>query len=206
MAKLTPKQQRFVEEYLIDLNGAGAMRRAGYTSKNPDVDAAGLLVKPSIIDAIQTARVKMSERCQIKADDVLRERAKLAFSNMMDYIVITPNGDAYVNLARLTREQAAAITELTSEVYLDGKGEDAREVKRTKIKLADKRASLADIAKQLGFDIEKKEISGPDGGPIQVTDVALTDAERAERITALLHRAGARRLGSAADGAASEDA
>jgi phage terminase small subunit len=73
MRGLTPKQQRFVEEYLVDLNASAALLRAGYKSRNPDVDGHQLLVKPSISAAIGVARAALSARTEITQDRVMAD-------------------------------------------------------------------------------------------------------------------------------------
>lgn len=74
MAKLTPKQQRFIDEYLTDLNATQAYLRAGYkVSENvAKVNASRMLTKANVQAAIKKAMDKRSERTEIKADDVLR--------------------------------------------------------------------------------------------------------------------------------------
>lgn len=158
MAKLTPKQQRFVDEYLIDLNATQAAIRAGYSAKSAQVIGAENLLKPMIQSAIQDVISKRSERTEITQDAVLKELAKLGFANMMDYMSIDKNGDPFVDFSALTRDQAAAISEVVIEEYKEGGGDDAREVKRVKFKLMDKRAALVDIGKHLGMFVERKEI------------------------------------------------
>jgi phage terminase small subunit len=69
--ELTPKQKMFVAEYLIDLNASAALVRAGYQSKNPDVDGYKLLVNPSIQEAIQKAMNERSKKTGITAEYVL---------------------------------------------------------------------------------------------------------------------------------------
>jgi Terminase small subunit len=101
------------------------------------------------------------QRLSISADAVLQELARIAFANMMDYMIIQ-SGEAYVDLSRVTREQAAAIQEITSETYIDGyegKGEEKKPivVKRTKVKLGDKRASLELLGKHLKLFIDRTE-------------------------------------------------
>ena len=71
MANLTPKQQRFVEEYLIDLNATQAAIRAGYSEKTAAAIGAENLIKPNIAKAIQEAKNKLSERTEITQDYVL---------------------------------------------------------------------------------------------------------------------------------------
>lgn len=72
---MTPKQQRFVEEYLVDLNATAAYQRAGYTAKNPNVagvEAHKLLKNPKITAEIDAARAKLSEKTEITQEYVLR--------------------------------------------------------------------------------------------------------------------------------------
>jgi phage terminase small subunit len=77
------------------------------------------------------------------------------------------DGTAYVDLSNLTREQAAAISEIVTEEYVEGRGESARAVKRVKFKLADKQAALEKLGKVLGMFRDRHEHSGPNGGAIQ---------------------------------------
>jgi hypothetical protein len=78
---LTPKQQRFVQEYLVDLNGAAAYRRAGYTVGSDPVarvEACRLLANPSVAAAIQAAQQARAERTQLTQDWVVQRLVKLA--------------------------------------------------------------------------------------------------------------------------------
>ena len=76
-AKLTPKQQRFVEEYLIDLNATAAAIRAGYSPRTARAIACENLAKPDIQGAIAKAKRERSEATKIDAEWVLRELVKL---------------------------------------------------------------------------------------------------------------------------------
>lgn len=73
MKKLTAKQQRFVDEYLCDLNASAAARRAGYSEKTATAIAAENLTKPNIAAAIATAMKARSARTQIDQDRIVRE-------------------------------------------------------------------------------------------------------------------------------------
>ena len=61
----------------------------------------------------------------------------------------------------LTRQQAAAISEVTTEVHTEGRGDGAKQVRRTRIKLADKRRALMDLAKLTGLGTEKSTTDSP---------------------------------------------
>ena len=77
-AKLTPKQKKFIEEYLIDLNGTQAAIRAGYSPRTARSTAAESLAKPNIHEALQKAMKKRSERTEVTVDLVVNELLKIA--------------------------------------------------------------------------------------------------------------------------------
>lgn len=70
-SSLTPKQQRFVEEYLVDLNATGAAIRAGYAESGAHVEGARLLKNAKVAEAVAKARAERSERTRIDAEWVL---------------------------------------------------------------------------------------------------------------------------------------
>jgi phage terminase small subunit len=78
MAKLTPKQLKFCEEYLVDLNGTQAAIRAGYSAKTAQQQSADLLLKPVIQTKISELRQLQQERTQIEADKVVEKLWKIA--------------------------------------------------------------------------------------------------------------------------------
>ena len=71
MPKLTSKQRRFVDEYLIDLNATQAATRAGYSAKTAEQIGHQLLQKTSVAAAVQAAMEARSERTEITQDYVL---------------------------------------------------------------------------------------------------------------------------------------
>lgn len=72
MAKLTPKQQRFVDEYLIDLNATQAAIRAGYSPKTAQQIGAENLSKPVIAEAIEQAKAERQKRTLVTQDMVIK--------------------------------------------------------------------------------------------------------------------------------------
>ncbi len=168
---MTPKQQRFVAEYLVDLNATQAAIRAGYSAKTADVQGPRLLGNVGVASAIAAARARLASKHDVTLDRIVSELAKIGFANMSDFMRVGANGDPYLDFSSLTREQTAALAEVTVEDFVDGRGEDARDVKRVKFKLWDKRAALVDLGKHLGIFIERHEHTGKDGGPMEHRDV-----------------------------------
>ncbi|WP_345985278.1 terminase small subunit [Sulfurimonas sp. HSL-1656] len=85
MAKLTEKQKRFCEEYMIDMNATQAAIRAGYKEKTAGSQAHDILKKPEIQAYLSELIEKQQERTQITADMVLDELGKIAFSKLTDF-------------------------------------------------------------------------------------------------------------------------
>ena len=81
---LTAKQQRFVAEYLIDLNQTQAAIRAGYSEKTAAEQASRLLTNVKVSEAVQAAMKARSERTQIDADWVLKRLARDATADLAD--------------------------------------------------------------------------------------------------------------------------
>lgn len=160
MANLTPKQERFVAEYLIDLNATQAAIRAGYSEKTAQQQGSRLLLNVKVQEAIAKGQNKTAAKLEITKERIVEELAKIGFSNMLDYMRAGTDGDPYLDFSNLTREQAAALAEVTVEDFKDGRGEEARDVRRIKFKLHDKKGALVDLAKMLGFMVEKHEHSG----------------------------------------------
>lgn len=165
---ITPKQQRFVDEYLIDLNATQAAIRAGYSAKTAEQQGPRLLGNVGVAAAISEGRARIAAKLEITQERVVAELAKIGFANMADYMRAGPDGDPFLDFSKLTRDQAAALAEVTVEDFKDGRGEDARDVRRVKFKLADKRAALVDIGKHLGMFKDRVEVSGPGGTAVQV--------------------------------------
>ena len=86
MAKLTDKQQRFVDEYLIDLNATQAAIRAGYSAKTADQQGSRMLANVKVKQAVAEKQAQRSKRTGVNQDRVVLELAKVAFAKMTDIV------------------------------------------------------------------------------------------------------------------------
>ncbi|CAN7245782.1 terminase small subunit [Variovorax sp. LjRoot175] len=85
---IEPRQQRFVDEYLIDLNATQAAIRAGYSEKPSRQMGSESLSKPYIQAAIAEARNRRESRTQITADKVFREAWNTAVADVRELVQI----------------------------------------------------------------------------------------------------------------------
>jgi phage terminase small subunit len=181
---LTPKQQRFVQEYLVDLNATQAAIRSGYIARTANKVGPRLLVNVGIAAAIAAAQKARGERTGITADRVLTELARLAFSDGRR--LYRPDGTLKAP-HEWDDDTAAAVAGVETQEQLGREDGDAPVVLTRKVRRWDKKGSLELLGKHLGLFKDKVEVSGPGGGPIQ-----LTDAQRAEAVAALFAKAAAR--------------
>ena len=86
MSKLTAKQQRFVDEYLIDLNASQAAIRAGYSEKTSRAIASELLTKPNIQEAVNQGQAERQAKTKIDAAWVLEQAAQSYITNSAEYM------------------------------------------------------------------------------------------------------------------------
>lgn len=153
--KLTPKQERFVDEYLIDLNASQAAVRAGYKG-DPNTVGPRLLVDVGIQAAIQVAIQARQQRTEVTADSVVRELAAMAF---YDPAAI---GDAKINGPQDIKNLPEHVRRAIIGWSWDKHGNFT-------LKLSPKTPSLDLLARHLGMLRDKVEVSGADGGPLQAS-------------------------------------
>lgn len=158
----------FVAEYLVDLDGPRAAIAAGFSEKSAASKAGCLLCEPEVKAKVREGLEERKQACQLKAATVLNELGLLGFSSMGDFMSTDKDGDPYLDLSAATPEMLRTIKEFETDEYLEGRGENARQMKKVKIKLHDKIGPLRDIAKYLKLITDKMELTGPGGAPLQI--------------------------------------
>lgn len=157
--KISIRHRRLVDAYFeCGMNETEAARRLGYVM--PNKYASRLFDRPEVVAEIERIQNRMSKKAEITRERLLNEYAKIGFSNLGDLIEVDANGDGWIDLSTLSSEQRAAISEFTVEEYKEGRGDDARDVKKTKIKFSDKKGSLDSIARILGLFNDKLKVEG----------------------------------------------
>jgi len=150
--KLTPKQKRFVDEYLIDLNATQAAIRAGYSKKTANEQAGRLLVNVSVREQISRRQAARVERTQIDQDFVLTELLPLAASRVTDFVKVRRK--YLTGLDGLEREYTVVDVIPTDEIPKDKLGAISS-IKQgpngIEIKFHDKTRALELIGKHVGM-------------------------------------------------------
>lgn len=137
--KLTAKQKKFIDEYLIDLNATRAYK-AAYpkckTERSARTNGSRLLTNANIQEEITKQQQKIQERTQITQDMIVQELAKIAFSNATDYVKV------------VTRPTIRRIWDKEEEKYVYEEGDVYEQdiiLKDTKDLTDDQKAAISSI-------------------------------------------------------------
>lgn len=142
VAKLNDRQERFVDEYLVDHNATAAAKRAGYSKKTARSQGQRLLTNVDIQAAIQKRKARLRSKLKITWERVLEELAAIAFADGTDFVTIDRNGRVrLVPTDDLPEDKKKAIASIKEGQY------------GTEIKLYDKVKALELLVKYLSvFD------------------------------------------------------
>lgn len=160
---LTAKQQRFVEEYLVDLNATQAAIRAGYSKASAEVIGHENLRKPGVRAEIDARRAKLTEAAEVSAERVMREVALIALADPRSVMTWGPKGVTLIDSKTLTRDQAAIVAEVAQTK--DG----------IRLKTHSKLDALEKLIRHMGLNApEKVEHSGK----LEIEDLSATERAR----------------------------
>ena len=153
---VTPKQERFVAEYLVDLSATQAAIRAGYRTKRPDALGYTLLRNGEIAAAVATRKAQQLAEAGLSGARVLEEYRRLSFIDVRSFFDETGN---LKPITEWSAEQGAAAAgfEVIKKNVAAGDG-----VVDTihKVRLWDKTRALESLAKHFGLLVDKLEHSG----------------------------------------------
>ncbi|MDE2166533.1 MAG: terminase small subunit [Alphaproteobacteria bacterium] len=138
------RQRRFVDEYLIDLDGKHAAIRVGYAASDAKNRACRFLKTPAIANAIRAAMAERSRRTGITPERVLEELARIAFLDWRLLAEWGPDDVAVTESSTLSADAAAAVARVSTD---DG-WED-----RVAVATHDKRRALDTLSRILGLSV-----------------------------------------------------
>lgn len=180
---LAPNHRVFVEHYLVTLSYTAAAKAAGYSRARARKTGSELAARPDVARAIGMAMVDVSPL--LSKPTLVAELLQIGFSNVANFLRKNAVGDIYIDLSKATREQMAALSSVEVEEFVEGHGEDAHRIRRTKIKLWDKRAALESAGKAMGIFKEHIEVdhTSSDGSMSGISDL-----DRLKALTNILAR------------------
>ena len=162
MKTLNAKQERFVEEYLIDLNATQAAIRAGYSESTAAVIGCENLIKPNIQKAIQEAKAERSDRTKINADWVLSRLSEQARADISDLYTTEGSLKPVHEWPEVFRTGLVAGIDVHQEyAYQDGQKVPDGVV--MKLKLADRLKVMDQLGNHVGVQAFKSQVETSPG-------------------------------------------
>lgn len=153
---LSPKQEKFCQEYVVDLNGTQALIRAGYSEKTAKEQASALLTKLNIKARIKHLQDRLAEKTGVTAERIIAELAKCGFSNVQDFL---NDGNGIKDISKVPREHAAAV-ESIKNVSTEYQAKDGKKITKTVVtfSLTDKISALEKLGRHVGiFEKDNKQ-------------------------------------------------
>ena len=186
---LNRRHKIFIERYITHWNATQAAKDAGYSERTAFQQGHALLKHPEVRQALEDRQKEIMKELGLTQERVLREYMKLAYADIMDFcnvrterVVVgyeedgTPISEVRNivtfkdDLDNLPDEKLAAISEVSES---PGSG--------VRVKLHDKQRALDALSKHLGvFAADKLEVTGKDGGPIEIDSPREEIARRLE--------------------------
>lgn len=158
---LTAKQQRFVGEFLLDLNGTQAAIRAGYSQRSAQEQASQMLAHPEIKAAIDAAKLKRSEELEVDAAWVLARLVDECDADLADIYTDAGGLKPLDEWPEIWRRGLVAGVE-TEELF-EGVGDDRRQIGFVrKIKLSDRLRRLELIGKHVRVNAFQDQVAVSD--------------------------------------------
>lgn len=154
---LTRKRKLFVEFHLRGLSDKEAALKAGYAASYAE-NAWQIRQNPAVAAEIRRRMSEHFRQHELTTDEIIDRTRRIAEANVLDYVDVQPDGGFKVNLSKVSREQAEAIEELSTDAY-----------GRAKLRLVSKLSAndqLARFKKMYADDADKS--GGRDGGPLTI--------------------------------------
>ena len=140
---LTTKQQRFVDEYLVDMNASAAARRAGYGDRSADQHGSFLTRRPNVAAAIEARLAERRARLEVNAARVIAELARIAFADIGGIMDWSGGDVALKPQDKISPDDRAAIQEIAVVKRAGGLA--------TRVILHDKERALEALCRYLGL-------------------------------------------------------
>lgn len=165
---LTPQQERFAQEYILDLNGTQAAARAGYSPKTANEQAGRLLANVSVRTRIKELQAERAGRSEVNADRVLTQLARLAFGDLRSLF----RDDGTLKDPKEWSDDAAALVgsvETEEEVTPSKDGKPPVVTRTRKVKRIDPNRALELLCKHLGMITDRLSVTTPPGSGLDLS-------------------------------------
>lgn len=150
-----------VEYYMRGMSKKDALIKAGYAESTANKVAFQIFGREDVQAAIEERRWALRSRSHEIVDRIKEELGRIAFFNIGSFVCVTDDGGFIFDFDEATMEDFAALGEVTVEQFMEGQGEDARPVRKIKVKPYDKKAALDSLARIYGMFQDNLNVTTP---------------------------------------------
>ena len=157
---LSPRRQRFVEEWLADPNATQAAIRAGYSPRTAKQQGSRLLTNDDVKAAIQARQRALADQTDVSAETVVAELAGIAFADIGTYLDWSDDGVRITSRDDLPEGASRAISEISEVVTAAGQ-------RTVRLKLHSKPDALDKLGRVLGLFVDRLHVTGQVDRPLR---------------------------------------
>ena len=150
-----PNKRKVADAYLAGANKQDSLKVGGFCK-----GSLYIFKEPLVMAYMETKLNRITRKYSATTENIIEEYSKMGFANLGDYTVEQENGDLLFDLSDMPMYMMAALSEYTTETYTEGRGDAAKEVKKVRVKLHDKRQALDSLARIKGMFNDKLQLSG----------------------------------------------
>lgn len=158
--QISDRHRRLAYYYFeANFNKDEAARRAGYQNVNKYSNR--LFAREDVKQEIEKIRRKMMEKMELTNDWIIQRLMLLANSNVVlaKFRKVQEDGSLAWDFTGATEEELALIHNISTDTYVEGRGEGAKKVKKFKVEIIDPKNALDTLARIQGLFQEKQEVS-----------------------------------------------
>lgn len=148
---LNPQQRAFVRAFMVLRKIRDSAIEAGYKAKSAHNQGHRLMQRADVKAAIAEMEAIAQAKAEKTLDDIVAEQTRIAFTGMSKFLRIDPNGNPVFDLSVCTPEDLDLLAEVTIEEFVVGSGDEAKDVRKIKIKPLDRQKALDVLGKHLGM-------------------------------------------------------
>lgn len=148
---LTHKQMLFIEVYLDNGgNATQAAKTVGY--KMPHVQGPRLMLHPQVVAAINAKRDKMFKKAEVNREWLIEQYRNIAEAGIIlaKFRKVQKDGSIIWDFSGATQDELALLTDMSTEIYMDGRGRNAKKVKKFKVAFTEPKAGLDQLGRIIG--------------------------------------------------------
>lgn len=161
--KISEKHKRVVDEYMVNGNKKGpALLKCGYSATTANGNPASVFDRAEVIAEIEKRKAKLDVKYELTEEWIIQRMMHIANAGevLAKFKKVNHKGELYWDFTGATAKDLAVISEMTTDTYMEGRGEDGRAVKKVSVKASDPKSALDSLMRHKGMFNDKVTHAG----------------------------------------------